>query len=43
MDPYFLTGIAISINRWWMKRYPEYKLKVVSKKIFEQVKIQKQQ
>ena len=36
-------GVAISINRWWKTRYPEYKLRVVSKKEFEQVKIQEGQ
>ncbi len=35
-----LTGIAISLNKWWKTRYPEYKLRVVSKIEFEQVKIQ---
>ena len=35
-----LTGIAISINKWWKKRYPEYKMRIVSKKEFEQVKNQ---
>ena len=38
-----LTGVAISINKWWKTRYPEYKMRVVSKKEFEQVKIQEQQ
>ena len=33
-------GVAISINKWWKTRYPEYKLRVVSKKEFEQVKMQ---
>ena len=28
-----ITGIAISINKWWKKRYPEYKIRVVSKKL----------
>ena len=37
-----LTGIAISLNKWWKKRYPEYKIRVVSKKEFEQIKRQKQ-
>jgi len=23
---------AISINKWWKKRYPEYKIRMVSKK-----------
>ena len=34
-----ITGEAISINKWWKTRYPEYKLRVVSKKKFEHVKI----
>ena len=33
-----LNGIAISLNKWWKKRYPEYKIRVISKKEFEQVK-----
>ena len=35
-----LEGVAISINKWWKKRYPEYKIRVVSKKEFELVKMQ---
>ena len=35
-----LTGVAISINKWWKTRYPEYKIRVVSKKEFELVKMQ---
>ena len=35
-----LEGVAISINKWWKKRYPEYKIRVVSKIEFEQVKKQ---
>ena len=31
-------GIAISINNWWKRRYPNYKIRVVSKNEFEQVK-----
>ena len=38
-----LTGIAISLNKWWKTRYPEYKIRVISKKEFEKVKIQKKQ
>ena len=38
-----ITGVAISINKWWKTRYPEYKIRIVSKKKFEQIKIQKQQ
>ena len=30
-----LTGIAISLNKCWKTRYPEYKMRVVSKKEFE--------
>ena len=36
-----LTGIATSLNKWWKTRYSEYKIRVVSKKEFEQVKIKK--
>ena len=36
------TGIAISMNKWWKTRYPEFKMRVVSKKEFEQIKIQEQ-
>ena len=35
-----LEGVAISINKWREKRYPEYKIRVVSKKEFELVKSQ---
>ena len=35
-----LEGVAISINRWCKTRYPEYKIRVVSKKEFELIKIQ---
>ncbi len=31
---------AISINIWWEKRYPEFKMLVVSKKEFEQARMQ---
>ena len=34
-----LEGVAISINKWWEKRYPEYKIRIVSKKEFELVKM----
>ena len=33
-----LDGIGISINNWWKKRYPNYKIRVVSKNEFEQIK-----
>ena len=35
-----LGGVAISINKWWKTRYPEYKIRVVSKKEFEIIKMQ---
>ena len=38
-----LKGEAISINKWWKTRYPEYKMRVVSKKEFEHIKMQEQQ
>ena len=34
-----LEGVAISINKWWKTRYPRYKIRIVSKKEFEQVKM----
>ena len=33
-----LDGIAISINNWWERRYPDYKIRVVSKNEFEKLK-----
>tara|TARA_B100002019_G_scaffold34918_1_gene28995 strand:- start:791 stop:961 length:171 start_codon:yes stop_codon:yes gene_type:complete len=27
-----LGGVAISINKWWETRYPDYKIRIVSKK-----------
>ena len=38
-----LNGIAISLNKWFKTRYPEYKMRVVSKKEFDQIKIQESQ
>ena len=38
-----LEGVAISINQWWKSRYPDYNMRVVSKKEFELIKIQEQQ
>ena len=38
-----LDRVAISINKWWQTRYPEYKIKVVYKKEFELVKMQENQ
>ena len=35
-----LERVAISINKWWKIRYPEYKIRIVSKKEFELVKMQ---
>ena len=35
-----LEGVAISINKWWKSRYPGYKIRIVSKKEFELVKMQ---
>ena len=35
-----LEGVAISINKWWKTRYPEYKIRIVFKKEFELVKMQ---
>ena len=34
-----LEGVAISINKWWKTRYPRYKIRIVSKKEFEQLKM----
>ena len=35
-----LGGIAIYINKWWKTRYPRYKIRIVSKKEFEIIKMQ---
>ena len=35
-----LVGVAISIIKWWKTRYPEYKIRRVSKKEFELIKMQ---
>ncbi len=35
-----LEVVAISINKCWKTRYPAYKIRIVSKKEFELVKIQ---
>ena len=35
-----LEGVAISIKKWWKTRYPAYKIRIVAKKEFEQVKTQ---
>ena len=34
-----LEGVAISINKWWKARYPTYKIRIVSKKEFELIKM----
>ena len=33
-----LQGVAISINKWWKKKYPNYKIRLVSKNEFDFVK-----
>ena len=38
-----LTGEAISINKWLKTRYLECKMRIVSKKEFEHIKMQEQQ
>jgi len=35
-----LERVAISINKWWKSRYPTYKIRIVSKKEFELIKMQ---
>ena len=35
-----LKVVAISINKWWETRYPEFKIRIVSKKEFEHIKMQ---
>ena len=35
-----LEEVAISINKWWKTRYPTYKIRIVSKKEFELIKMQ---
>ena len=32
------TGIAKSINKWWKTKYPNYKIRIVSKIEFESIK-----
>ena len=34
-----LEGVAISINKWWKTKYAGYKIRIVSKKEFELVKM----
>ena len=34
-----LEEVAISINKWWKERYPTYKIRIVSKKEFELIKM----
>ena len=33
-----LSGVAISINKWWKKRFPNYKIRIVSKNEFDNIK-----
>ena len=35
-----LEGLAISINKWCKTRYPAYKIRIVSKKEIELVKME---
>ncbi len=35
-----LEGVAISINKWLKTRYPAYKIRIVSKKEFELIKME---
>ena len=35
----YLEGVPISINTCWKTRYPGYKIRIVSKKEFELVKM----
>ena len=43
MDQYLYSrfrGVPFSINKWWKTRSQDYKIRVVSKKEFELVKMQ---
>ena len=33
-----ISGVAIRVNQWWKTRYSDYKMRICSKKEFEQVK-----
>ena len=35
-----LEGVAITIHKWWKTRYPASKIRIVSKKEFELIKMQ---
>jgi len=35
-----LEDVALSVKKWWKTRYPAYKIRKVSKKEFELVKMQ---
>ena len=37
----YLYSAYVFINKWWETRYPAYKIRIVSKKEFELVKMQK--
>ncbi len=34
-----LELVSILINKWWKRRYPEYNIRIVSKKEFELLKM----
>ncbi len=34
-----LSGVAISLNKWWKTRYPNYKIRIVSKIKFQRLKL----
>ena len=34
-----LKSVAVSINRWWKKRYPSYIIRLFTKVDFEKVKL----
>ena len=36
----YLYSAYVFINKWWKTRYPAYKIRIVSKKEFELIKIQ---
>ena len=38
-----LEGVASSINKWWKTRYPDFKMRIVSKKEFEHIKKMQEQ
>ena len=38
-----ISGVIISINKWSKTRYPEYKIRLVSKNEFKKIKLIQQQ